>query len=126
MLARETPPFKPLYIRDKSVNGIVSNGLVKSLDIAASTTASVATSLPGASANNTECQIQIANRQGTGWAWVQFGVSNDCPLAVAGQCYPVAPNGVVVVTVDSEVNSVSVVLDTSATGNVNFCRGEGT
>lgn len=111
--------FEPLY---GPSNGTTSAGnLNASVTVSASTTAASA-SLPGAQGGAAQRNIQIAN-QTTGWAYVNFGTAN-LTAATAAASYPVAPGAVVIVTVNQEVNTASVILSTG-TGSVTFTRGVG-
>ena len=109
-------PFAPLYAPSDAA-------LTSSLTISASTTAASGT-LPGNAQTNDFNQIQIANTT-TGWAYVNFARStSEIAAATVAAGYPVAPGGVAVVTVSSEVAAASVILG-SSTGTVIFTRGSG-
>jgi hypothetical protein len=115
-------PFAPLY----EVNSGSGPGtLIASVTISASGTAASA-ALPGNTGGlNNFNQVQIANTT-TAWAYVNFGRSTtEIPAATVAASYPVAPGGVVVVTVTDEVCAASVILG-SSTGSVIFTRGAGT
>ena len=99
--------------------GNSAGGLVASVTVAASTTASTGT-LPG---NGYPKNIQISNTT-TSWAYVNFGNSTSLAAATVATGYPVPPGAAYVVTISTEVNTVSVILSTG-TGNVIFTRGEG-
>lgn len=119
----DTTAFKPLYTRS-SQNPDVQGTLVPCAFMGTTDAASNSPRFPGSN-SNTSTQIQIANIS-TSWAWVNFGVFGSVTAVGAGVGYPVAPNAVVVVTVDQEVTGASVVLQTAAaTGNMAFTRGEG-
>jgi hypothetical protein len=114
-------PFAPLYAPNA---GGGAGALITSLTITASTT-SASGALPGNTQTNDYNQIQIANTT-TGWAYVNFARSTgEIAAATVAAGYPVAPGGVVVVTVSSEVAAASVILGTSS-GTVIFTRGAGT
>src|SRR5277367_1929510 len=116
----QTWAFNPLY-KKSALGGIAPFGtLIASVTVAA-TTAAAAGVLPNSSTN----QVQIAN-QTSAWAYVNFGVSGNVTAATVASSYPVAPGGVVVVTVDDEVNGVSVILAAGGTaGSVTFTCGNG-
>lgn len=120
----ETRAFAPLY---KKASGSTGGTLSPSVTIAA-TTSAVAGILPGNSTGNQSfCQIQIANTT-NGWAYVNFGNSQVAAVTAATVAtgYPVAPGAVVVVSVDGEINVMSVILASGSTGgSVTFTRGEG-
>ena len=114
-------PIAPLYSPN---SGPGVGGLIANLTISASTTATSG-ALPGNTQTNDFNQIQIANTT-TGWAYVNFGRSTaEIAAATTANGYPVAPGGVVVITVSSEVAATSVILSTSS-GSVIFTRGSGT
>lgn len=114
-------PIAPLYAPN---SGVGAGGLVANLTVSASTTAASG-ALPGNTQTNDFCQIQIANTT-SGWAYVNFGrTTAEVPVATTANGYPVAPGGVAVITVSSEVAAVSVILGTSS-GSVIFTRGSGT
>jgi hypothetical protein len=113
-------PFQPLYAPNA---GGGAGSLIASVTISASTTAASA-ALPGNVQTNDFNQIQIANTT-TGWAYINFARSTaEIAAATVAAGYPVAPGGVVVVTVTSEVAATSVILGTSS-GSVIFTRGTG-
>jgi hypothetical protein len=114
-------PFNPLYAPN---SGIAAGGLLTSLTLTGATTATSGTlsGNPG-----TANQIQIANTT-TAWAYVNFGRNTtEIPAATVAASYPVAPGGVVVVTVNSEVGAASVILGSGggAATAVIFTRGAG-
>src|SRR5277367_2119381 len=116
----QTWAFNPLY--KKSANGGVApfGTLYASVTVAASTSAASGL-LPISSTN----QVQIANTTGA-WAYVNFGPGANVVAATVAASYPVAPGGVVVVTVDDEVTGVSVILAAgAASGSVTFTCGNG-
>ena len=116
----DVKPFQPLYGPNSGPN---AGNFISSLTISASTTA-VAGALPGNTQASGFCQIQIANTT-TGWAYVNCGRSTtEVSAATVAAGYPVAPGGVVVITVPSEVGAVSVILGSSS-GTVVFTRGTG-
>ena len=110
-------PFAPLYAPNA---GGGAGGLLASVTISALSTAPVSAALPGNAFN----QVQIANTSSV-WAYVNFGRNTtEIPAATVAASYPVAPGGVVVVTVTTEVGAVSVILGSSS-GSVIFTRGSG-
>ena len=113
-------PFQPLYGPNAGQN---AGNFVSSLTITAGATA-VSGALPGNTQASGFCQIQIANTT-TGWAYVNCGrnTAEISPATVAAG-YPIAPGGVVVISVPSEVAVVSVILGSSS-GAVVFTRGTG-
>ena len=113
-------PFQPLYGPSAGPN---AGNFVSSLTLSASTTAASG-ALPGNIGTNDFCQIQIANTT-TGWAYVNCGrTTQEMSPATVAAGYPVAPGGVVVISVPSEVAVVGVILGSSS-GNVVFTRGVG-
>ena len=116
----QTWAFNPLY-KKSAAGGIAPFGnLYASVTVAASTSAAAGI-LPTSSTN----QLQIANTT-NGWAYVNFGPAGNVTAATVAASYPVAPGGVVVITVDDEVNGVSVILAAGATsGSVTFTCGNG-
>lgn len=113
-------PFQPLYAPNA---GGGAGSLVSSLTITAGAT-SVSGALPGNVGLNDYNQIQIANTT-TGWAYVNFArTTTEIPAATAAAGYPIAPGGVVVITVPSEVAATAVILGSSS-GAVIFTRGTG-
>jgi hypothetical protein len=73
-------------------------------------------------------QIQIANTTNQ-WAFVNFGRdTTEITAVTVATGYPIAPGGVVVVTVADEVAAVSVILSAApgAATSVIFTRGTGT
>lgn len=116
----DVKPFQPLYGPNSGPN---AGNFVSSLTISASTTATSG-ALPGNTQQNDFCQLQIANTT-TGWAYVNCGRDkNEISPATVAAGYPVAPGGVAVITVPSEVAAVSVILGSSS-GTVIFTRGTG-
>lgn len=119
----ETRAFAPLY--GPVTANTTAGALLASVTITASATHAGA-NLPGALSKNGQCQIQIANTT-TQWAYVQFGQSGSVTVSTVATGYPVAPGGVVVVSVPSEVSAADVILGGApgtATGVV-LTRGEG-
>lgn len=116
-------PFAPLYGPNA---GAPAGTFTSSLTVTASAAAASGT-LPGNSTGNSDLnQIQIANKT-TAWAHVNVGRAGAVTAATVAAGYPVAPGGVVVITVNSEVSGVSVILDAApgtATAVV-FTRGAG-
>jgi hypothetical protein len=99
--------------------------LVAPVTIAASTSASAVTALPGNSSGDPAYpDIRIEN-QTNGWAMCNFG---DASVAAATLTNGVGvpPGAALVIRVGGAVNSVSVILAAGATsGNVRFLRGSG-
>jgi hypothetical protein len=130
----EQRSFYPMYLRsvETPVAGapstVTAGTLAPSTTIAATDTAGNTTKFSGTD-NNNYVQIQIANVSTSGtpsWAYVNFGVFGNITAATVAASYPVAPNSVVVVSVDKEVSGASVIMGTAAqTANVVFTRGEG-
>lgn len=90
---------------------------------AASGTVAASTAFAG-SPSSGYYQLQIANTT-SAWAYVNVGnIALGVTAATVAASYPVAPGGVVVITVNGEVNGASVIL-ASSSGNVIFSRGEG-
>ena len=112
----ETRAFAPLYIK---ANPGVSNGtLIPSVTISASTTHAEGV-LPAGGTN----QIVVNNQSGS-WAYLNFGIAGSVTAATAAAGFPVPPGLFRVLSLDSEVTGVSVIL-ASGTGSVTFTRGEG-
>lgn len=116
----QTWAFNPLY-KHSALGGVAPFGsLFASVTVAASTSAAA-----GVLMNTSTNQVQIAN-QTSAWAYVNFGPAGNVTAATVAASYPVAPGGVVVVTVDDEVNGVSVILAAGGTaGSVTFTVGNG-
>jgi hypothetical protein len=69
--------------------------------------------------------MQIAN-QTAAWAYVNFGIAGAVTAATVAASYPVAPGGVVVLTIADEVTGATVILAAGATSaSVTFTRGSG-
>ena len=124
---QDTKSFGPLYIR-YNPTGPVQSGFAPSVTVATNqSTATASTTIPGAGPGFN--QLQIANTT-SAWAYVNVGVllggRTVTPATVAAS-YPVAPGAVVVISVHSEVNAVSVISDAapSASTSVIITRGEG-
>jgi hypothetical protein len=119
----DTQSFAPLYSPSA---GTGAGSWIASVTITASATAASAF-LPGsAGVANAAVQIQIANKT-TAWAHINMGNLAGVTAATVAAGYPVAPGGVVVVSVPDEVCQVSVILDAAPgteTGVV-FTRGAG-
>lgn len=117
----DTKPFSPLYGPN---SGAAAGSFLPSVTIAA-TTAAASAALPGNVTGNSDLnQIQIANTT-TGWAYVNVGRNTtEIVAATVASSYPVAPGAIKVITVNSEVAAVSVILGTG-TGGVIFTRGAG-
>jgi hypothetical protein len=114
-------PFTPLF----GFTGPGGAEQVAPTVIAASTTASAATLLPGNpggdDANNT---IGIENLS-NGWAFCNFGDAN-VSAATVNNGIGVPPGGFRIIGVRADTSYVSVILNTSATSaNVRFVRGNG-
>jgi hypothetical protein len=120
----DTRAFFPLY---KPNAGSAAGTLIASVTATASNAASAEVALPGNTYHTAFQQIQIAN-QTNAWAMVNFGTdTTNIPKATVAAGYPVAPGGVVVVSVTNEVAAASVILATApgaATGVI-FSRGTG-
>lgn len=116
-------PFAPLYAPNAG-NG--AGSLTTSLTLNVLSTGAVSGSIPGNP--GTANQIQIANTT-TAWAYINFSrTTGEIAAATVAAGYPVAPGGVVVVTVPSEVDAVSAILGAVSTGGttVVITRGAGT
>lgn len=119
---QDTAAFAPIY---RPSAGTGTGGLVASVTVAATTSNVASTQFPGSWDGNTLQQIQIANLT-NGWAFVNFGQVGIVAAATVAAGYPVAPGGVVVVTVPGEVNGATVILAATTTaGSVIFTRGGG-
>ena len=119
---QDTQAFAPIY---RPSTGTGTGGLVSSTTVAATTSGVASTQFAGAYDGNVLQQIQIANTT-NGWAFVNFGQVGVLAAATVAASYPVAPGGVVVVTVPGEVNGAHVILASGATtGSVIFSRGGG-
>lgn len=122
-MSGEQSAFEPLYVQSGPNQ---AGTLVASVTVAATDTASPSGRLPGSNQNNFT-QLQIANvTTGTSWAYVNVGRFGAVTPATVAASYPIAPNAVVVITVDDEVDGASVIMGTAAaTANVIFTRGAG-
>lgn len=111
-----------------------SVGFVASVTIAATTTASAMTLMPGTTGvmgaglpqQNVSFykQIQIANLT-AGWVFVNFGQQGTTVATVAAG-YPIAPGSVVIITAGGLQTYASVICAVgSAGGSVIFTRGQG-
>ncbi len=119
----ETRALAPLYQPTTTTNGATTYGtLVSSVTVAATSSATASAQLPGGAPTGFQ-QIQIANTS-SAWAYVTFGVYGQVTASTVATGYPVAPGGVVVVSVHPEVTGASVILS-SGSGNVVLTRGEG-
>lgn len=108
-------------------------GLLASVTIAATTSASAMTLLPGSTGITGSTaqqnilfykQIQVAN-QTAGWIFINLGTLSAAVATVAAG-YPIAPGSVVIVTCGGLQQYVSVICAAgSAGGNVTFTRGQG-
>lgn len=118
----ETGAFAPLYTKS---NPPAQGGLLASVSVTASVAAAASTAFLG---NPQSRQVQIANTTNQ-WAYVNFGnlVVGAVTAATVAASYPVAPGAVIVVSLDIDVNSASVILGGAPTGSalVTFTRGEG-
>lgn len=118
---QDTRSFYPLY---GPATGLGTGSLTASVTVTASAVVAASTLL--GPANSGFYQMQIANKT-TAWAHVNFGAFGNVTAATVATGYPVAPGGVVVVSVQPEVTGASVILD-AAPGTataVIFTRGEG-
>jgi len=122
---------QPSLIAFAPLNG-GGTGFITSLTIAATGTASAIVQLPGNTSNAVTAvaaeplfykQIQVAN-QASVWAYVNIG-GVGCALATVAHSYPVAPGGVIIMTINGLHTYVSVILDVAGSGNVIFTRGQG-
>src|ERR1700753_2003014 len=102
----ETRAFAPLY--GPETPNTTQGALLASVTITASAPHASAT-LPGSTARNGQCQIQIANTTNQ-WAYVQFGQAGNVAASTVATGYPVAPGGVVVVSVPSDIGGADVIL----------------
>jgi hypothetical protein len=110
--------FAPLYQN-------TTPGFLTSLTVAGGTgsaTSGTLPTIPGTGAARSP-QLQIANLS-TGWAYVNVGPSTVAAATVAAS-YPVPPGAMVIISIDPNVTTVSVIMGTAA-GNVIFTLGEGT
>lgn len=109
-------------------------GLLASVTIAATTSASAMTLLPGTTGTmgaglpqqnvTFYKQVQIANLT-AGWVFINLGQSGSAVATVASG-YPVAPGAVVVITAGGLQTYASVICAAgSAGGSVIFTRGQG-
>lgn len=98
---------------------------VAPLVVAASTTTSAASTLPGnSSGDGNNPDIRIEN-QTNGWAMCNFGDGSQ-GAATLNNGLGVPPNTTLVIRVAPSTNSVTVILFTGATaGPVRFARGSG-
>ena len=122
-MSGEQAAFEPLYIK----SGPGQTGTLAPSVTVAATDAGVASAvLPGSNGNNFT-QLQIANvTAGTSWAYVNLGRFGSVTAATVATGFPIAPNSVIVITVDPEVNGAHVIMGTAAaTANVIFTRGQG-
>jgi hypothetical protein len=115
--------FAPAYV--PTVTGVVTGTLVTSVTIAATVASGTGTlpNIPSVGYSD-QTQIQVANTSSS-WAYVNFGLTAaTVPAATVAASYPVGPGAVIVLSVNSEVTGVAVILS-SGTGNVIFSRGAG-
>lgn len=123
-MGMETGAFAPLYVNGTDT---VQGGLLESITVSATNSSATASALfPGSIDRNSVLQIQIANKT-SAWAHCAFGKYGNIEAATVADDYPVAPGGVVVVTVANEVSGASVILDAapSSATSVIFTRGYG-
>lgn len=121
----EIRAFFPMYITSQSVPAGQVGRLAPSLTQAVTDASSASAQLPGQAALNNLVQIQVANVS-TSWAIVNFGVFGAVAAASVATGYPIAPNSVVVVSVDPEVSGATAILVTAAaTGSLIYTRGSG-
>ena len=123
----------PALIAFAPIDGGPAVGFLSSVTIAATTSASAVTQLPGSYSTSltaapqnvvTFKQIQIAN-QTSGWIFVNAGTASIAAATVAAG-YPVSPGGVVIITVNGTCDYVSVICAVgSSGGSVTFTRGQG-
>jgi hypothetical protein len=122
----DTRAFAPFYKVSDPANSQVGT-LMPSITVAATAGGANASAvIPGSPAGGGS-QIQIANTATTAWAYVNFGAIRDSQTVTAATTaasYPVPPGKTCVVTVDPEVNGVSVIMSLGA-GNIIFTRGQG-
>ena len=104
--------------------GSTTSNLFSSTTVAATGTSATAGILPGNVTGSSQRQVQIANTTSS-WAYVNFGETGSLSAATVAAGYPVAPGGVVVVTVAPDVSGCSVILTSGGSGNVIFTRGVG-
>jgi hypothetical protein len=117
-------PFAPLYGPNA---GGGAGSFIASLTVTGAVTANSGV-LPGNVTGNSDMnQIQIANTT-TAWAYVNMGRdTTTVPAATVAASFPVAPGTSAIITVNSEVAAVSVILGAApgtSTGVV-FTRGAG-
>lgn len=119
---QDTAAFAPIY---RPSSGTGTGALVSSVTVAALTTHVASAQFPGSYDGNTLQQIQMANTT-NGWGFVQFGQYGNVTASTVATGYPVAPGGVVVVTVPGEVSGADVILAAGTTGgSFIFTRGGG-
>jgi len=115
-MSNDIRPFAPLYYKTQyrmnpdNTSTIAFQGqLAPSVTVAAVDATAVASTVIPGTGNDTNLQIQIANKTSV-WVHVNFGhlEGGETVRAAALTDYPVAPGSVVVVTVDPEVNAASV------------------
>lgn len=125
-MANEERSFYPLYTRSSTTGTVTTQGTLRNSVTVSANAGAQTTALPTTGAANIYNQIQIANT-GALWAYVNFSWSSGGAVAAASvaSSYPVAPNSVVVVSVDPEVDQVSTILTAAGPQNVTFTRGEG-
>jgi Tfp pilus assembly protein FimT len=118
-------PFAPLY---GPSSGGGAGTFTASLTLTGSNSAATSGVLPGNVTGNSDInQIQISNTT-TAWAYVNVGRNTtEVVAATVAASYPVAPTGIQIITVSSEVAAVSVILGTAPGTNtaVIFTRGAG-
>jgi hypothetical protein len=123
---QDTQAFAPAYRH--SANGSTQEGtLLDSVTVAATNgSATAGDMMPVTAQNGGQVQLQIANLTSV-WVFVNWGRKGVVVAATVAASYPVAPGSVVVVSVDSEVNAVSVIslAAPASTTSVIFTRGVG-
>jgi hypothetical protein len=121
---QDTQAFAPFY---KVSRGSQVGTLMSSVTVAATAGGANASAVIIGAPNGGGSQIQIANTAATAWAYVNFGALRDAQTVVAATTaasFPVPPNSIRVVTVDSEVNGASVIMS-AGSANIIFTRGNG-
>lgn len=137
-MSNDVRSFAPQYLQTQFVqSGLTSTAQAGSGSCAPSTTVAASNGVAVASTefqgvrDNNQCQIRVANKTSV-WCHINFGVLNagnsQAVRAATLNDFPVAPGGVDVFTVDSEVNAASVFADgaPAASTSVVFTRGSGT
>ena len=113
--------FAPLF-GNTGVGGIE---LTAPTVVAASTTTSAATALPGLIGGDGGNPVIRIENLTNGWAFCNFGDAN-VGAATLSNGVGVPPASFAIVSVQSSTDHVTVILNTGATsGNVRFLRGNG-